>query len=139
MGTGRLTAMRPSGYYASYRGEEFAVGSYGRDADGVEYVDLLVAAAADRFAETRSRPDGQPVARVRRDALDRYERVETTGVHDGQTVALWGAGDTVPCTFVGDPRWAMAHGFAGSQHDGWHGDIPLAEITDIRETTIALP
>jgi hypothetical protein len=138
--TGRLTAMRPSGYYASYRGDEYPVGSYGRDDDGAEYVDLVVGArAADSFVEVRTRPDGRLVARVRRDALDRYERVETTGTFAGKSVVIWGDGDPVPCTFVGDPQWARAHGFAGSQHDGWRGEVRRAEITDVHESATALP
>ena len=35
--------------------------------------------------------------------------------------------------FVGDPGFAEANGLVGSQHDGWSGWAPTAELSDVRE------
>lgn len=131
--------MRPTGQYATYHGTEYQVAGYGRDDDGDSYVDLLIdAAKRDDFDDVAPWVNGELVARVPKSALDRYEKVETKGTYAGQKVVLYGGNDIVPCTFVGDPQWADEHGFTGSQHDGWRGHVPLAEISAIHETTVDL-
>ena len=73
------------------------------------------------------------MAKVARGDVERYERVTLTGMVDGSRVTMFGLGPVVPCTTLAGDTWAAAHGFTGSQHDGWEGDVPLDRITDIHE------
>ena len=131
--------MRSTGDYATLGGREFRVVARGTDPDGSAYVGLLLEDAGESgFDEVIDRPSGDRMAKVRRDELDGLVRVTATGVVDGADVTLYGDGDVVPCSFVGDPAWAERHGFSGSQHDGWTGEVPRAEIDDIHETVVDL-
>jgi len=128
--------MRATGNYATYRGKDFLVVAGGDDGDGFEYVGLRLGSDGDgsAFDNIVERLPGRRMAKVSPDDLDRYESVTTTGTVDGVTVTLHGVGDVVSCYTLAGPEWASAHGFTGSQHDGWWGDVPLTEITHITET-----
>jgi hypothetical protein len=132
--------MRATGQYATYRGADYLVGARGAGDDDAEYVGLVLGddATVTTFDRVVERANGGRLAKVRRDELDRFEQVTITGIVDGAEVTMYGAGDVVPCTFVGDPAWADAHGFTGSQHDGWSGDVALTDITGISETRVDL-
>lgn len=133
--------MRSTGDYATIGGREYSVVARGTDPDGSGYVGLqLDGAGGSGFDRVIERPSGDRMAKVRRDELDTLVRVTTTGVVDGADVTLYGDGDGdgVPCSFVGDPAWAERHGFSGSQHDGWSGEVARTEISDIRETVVDL-
>jgi hypothetical protein len=132
--------MRSTGDYATIGGHEYRVVARGNDADGSAYVGLLLdgpnASGFDRVIE---RSSGDRMAKVRRGDLDSLVRVTTTGIVDGAEVTVYGTdGDVVPCSFVGDPAWAEQHGFSGSQHDGWTGEVRRHEIEKIRETVADL-
>lgn len=132
--------MRATGNYATYRGKEFSVVAGGDDGDGFEYVGLQLRPDDDAsdFDNVVERIPGRRMAKVSPDDLERYERVTTTGTVDGATVTIHGVGDVVSCYTVAGPAWASGHGFTGSQHDGWWGDVPLANITNITETVTDL-
>lgn len=131
--------MRSTGDYATIGGHEYRVVARGTDPDGSAYVGLQLEGAGESgFDRVIERPSGDRMAKVRRDELDSLVRVTTTGVVDGADVTLYGAGDVVPCSFVGDPTWAEVHGFSGSQHDGWSGTVQRAAIDNIRETVVDL-
>ncbi len=119
---------------------EYLVGARGADADGAEYVGLVLDDTDDvaQFDRIVERASGGRLARVMRDDLERFEQVTTTGTLDGVEVTMYGTSDVVPCTFVGDPAWAAEHGFTGSQHDGWTGDVALADLTGVNETVVDL-
>lgn len=127
--------MRPTGEYATYRGKEYRVVAAGDDGDGFEYVGLRLEDGDDAaaFGTVVERLPGRRMAKVSPRSLDRYERVTTTGTVDGATVTLHSDGDPVTCYTLAGPTWATAHGFTGSQHDGWWGDVPRPEITNITE------
>jgi len=128
--------MRPSGIYATYRGTDYRVVTGGTDSHGRDYVGLLLdpSASADEFDDVVERATiGDRFARVPTADLERYEQVLTVGLYDGQEIWLDGIGERVPCRFLGDPAWADAHGFTGSQHDGWVGEVDFADITDVAE------
>lgn len=131
--------MRATGDYATIGGRDYRVVARGNDPDGSAYVGLQLEAPEESgFDRVIERPSGDRMAKVRRDELDSLVRVTTTGVVDGADVTLYGVGDLVPCSFVGDPTWAERHGFSGSQHDGWSGEVPRSEIDDIHETVVDL-
>lgn len=131
--------MRSTGDYASIDGRDYRVVARGTEPDGSAYVGLLLEDAGESgFDRVIDRPSGDRMAKIRRDDLDSLVRVTTTGVVDGADVTLHGDGDVVPCSFVGDPAWAERHGFSGSQHDGWSGELPRAEIDDVHETVVDL-
>ncbi|MGH3646451.1 MAG: hypothetical protein ACRDTM_04650 [Micromonosporaceae bacterium] len=83
-------------------------------------------------------PSGQRLAKVPTAALDRYFSVRTTGRYAGQQLYLHGTSGRVWCYFIGPPAWADAHGFTGSQHDGWTGQVDVNLITDIQERVVEL-
>ncbi|MGI9032024.1 MAG: hypothetical protein ACR2HP_18895 [Ilumatobacteraceae bacterium] len=128
--------MRPTGDYATIGGREYRVVARGSDCAQREYVGLLLDHAADAtaFSEIVERGSGDRMAKVGQSELERLERVTTTGTVDGEELILYGLGDLIPCSFVGDPAWADAHGLTGSQHDGWSGTVRRADITGLRET-----
>jgi hypothetical protein len=130
--------MRATGEYATFRGREYPVVARGSDDSG-EYVGLLLSdddvGGFDRVTERRS---GGRMATVGRDALERYERVVTTGTVDGVEVTLLDTGDPAECYVMHARDWAIAHGFSGSAHDGYSGSVPRDDIDDIHETVTDL-
>jgi len=127
--------MRPSGDYATYRGREYQVVAAGDDGDGFEYVGLRLQEGDDpgRFDVVVERLPGRRMAKVSPTDLERYERVVTTGIVDGAEVTLHSDSDPVACYTLAGAQWADAHGFSGSQHDGWSGHVARADIMDVSE------
>ena len=128
--------MRPSGIYATYNGVEYRVVTGGKDEHGRDYVGLQLdpSASIDGIDEVVERAAvGDRFVKVPTAALEKYEQVVTTGRYDGEEVWVNGVSERVPCRFLGNPKWAAEHGFTGSQHDGWAGEVDLDEITDIEE------
>jgi hypothetical protein len=145
--------MRPSDTYATFNGVEYRVVSSGMHDDGQRYVGLRLDPSQPTagFENVVERPAlGDRIAIVPTSALDKYERVVTTGHYDGEQVWINGPMEgpqparakesqrarghqRVTCGFLGSPHWAAEHGFSGSRHDGWVGEVGVDEITDIEE------
>lgn len=136
--------MRATGDYAVFQGREYQVVSRGSGADGRRYVGLVldddldgVVSGFDRV-ERQTRPPRR-LGFTTTARLDRYERVTTTGVFDGEPVTLYGTEGEIPCLHSRDPGWAELHGWSGSQHDGgWSGHAPLDLISAIHEDIVDL-
>jgi hypothetical protein len=107
----------------------------GDDGDGFEYVGLRLHDGNDagQFDVVVERLPGRRMAKVSPADLERYERVVTTGIVDGAEVTLHSDSDPVACYTLAGPQWAEAHGFSGSQHDGWSGHVARGEITHVSE------
>jgi hypothetical protein len=131
--------MRSTGEHAMFHGKEYAVVSRGRDDSGEYVVGLLLDAAdGDDFDRVTTLASGDRMATVRRDDLDRYERVVTTGTVDGVEVTLLSVGDPAECYVLHARDFAERRGFAGDPYDGWSGPVPRGEITDVRESVTDL-
>lgn len=135
--------MRATGDYAIFQGREYQVVSRGCWPDGQRYVGLKLDGPGDDVSGLTC--VDQPTSPPRRlgftatAGLQRYERVTTTGVFDGELVTLYGTQGDIPCFYGRDPKWARRHGWSGSQYDGgWSGHAPLGSISDIREETVDL-
>lgn len=131
--------MRSTGEHAVYRGKDYPVVSRGREPSGDYVVGLsLDAGDRDAFDEVTTLASGDRMATVRRDDLDRYERVVTTGTVDGVEVTLLSAGDPVECYVLHDRDFAERRGFTGDPYDGWSGPISRREIDDVHEVVTDL-
>jgi cell wall assembly regulator SMI1 len=142
---GTVPGMRATGDYATFQGREYQVVSRGSEPDGRRYVGLVLddhpdhdVSGFDRVERQQTRPP-RTLGFTTTARLDRYERVTTTGVFDGETVTLHGTQGEIPCFHGRDPNWAQRHGWNGSQHDGgWSGHAPLDLISDLHEDTVDL-
>ncbi|HEY0639858.1 MAG TPA: SMI1/KNR4 family protein [Pseudonocardiaceae bacterium] len=133
--------MRATGDYATFQGTEYAVAARGTGSDGRRYVGLVLDDSGGSGFDRVVRQAGprRTLGFTTTARLDRYERVTTTGVFDGEAVTLHGTEGEVPCFHSRSPHWAEAHGWTGSQHDGgWSGHAPLEAISDLRETVVDL-
>lgn len=133
--------MTPGGLYAAYRGRRFRVISA---APG--YVWLSVSPDAMRTLEgagvlaREDAPPHGPSIKVVRSALDTLVKRSVWAQWRGAEISIEGVhGETVGFYSLGGPVWAAANGVEGDQHDGWWGEAPLAELTDVREEEIELP
>lgn len=136
--------MRATGDYATFHGGEYQVAARGSWPDGRRYVGLVLddqlddVSGFDRVEQQQTRPPRR-LGFTTTARLDRYERVTTTGVFDGEPVTLYGTQGEIPCFHGRDPGWARLHGWSGSQHDGgWSGHAPLDLISNIHEETVDL-
>jgi len=133
--------MRATGEYAMFHGREYQVVSRGSWPDGRRCVGLVLDGdLVSGFERVERQPRSRRTLGFTATAgLDRYERVTTTGVFDGESVVLYGTEGEIPCLHSRDPSWAELHGWSGSQHDGgWSGHAPLESISDIHEETVDL-
>lgn len=132
---------RASGRYARYRGKEYTVDKFARNANGTLYADLLLDGSDDgaRFAEVVDGRSG-PCARVALSELERFYDVDTYGTYDGVAVKFLGMRGVVTCFVTGQDDWARAHGFVSFSPNNsgsprlWLGYALRDELSNIYET-----
>ncbi|NHC12934.1 hypothetical protein [Motilibacter deserti] len=133
--------MTASGTYAVYHGAEYAVRASGR---GYVLLDLSgvgrgAFADEDLLGQTAGARDDR--VKIKESALERLLAREVSATWRGAEVYLEGLADAEHVWYYTNagPAWAAANGAKGSQHDGWRGSTPLAELTHVRVEEKDLP
>lgn len=133
--------MTPAGVYAVYQGRRYLTSGVGDD-----YVWIRVSAKELRdlhgsgvLERSDDGPHG-PAMKVQRRALDRLLSRRVRARWRGAEVSVHGVrGDLADFYSNAGPVWAAENGVEGDQHDGWWGEAPLAELTQVEEQERDLP
>lgn len=116
---------------AEYRGRRYEIVFYGNDWHAVargdaplsEFPDALEVGSNNRLKWVKL-----PTSLISR------WRVGVTAEWKGERVAVVGQKEhegMVGIDFAGDPQKATALGIPGSQFEGWHHVVPVAELSDV--------
>ena len=122
--------MKVSGQYADYRGREYDV-----VAVAPPTVLLRVDEGSASLPDELERGSHWATwARIPIAATTRVFRRSVSATWRGEEVSVMGVdGDRAGVAYLGDPWFAEENGLEGSQHDGWSGWAPVAELSDVRE------
>ncbi len=134
-------AMTPAGLYATYQGCRYPVVTAGGDDVWLRVTRETMHALAGPglLVRDESEPHG-PTVKVRRTALDALVHRSVFAQWRGAEVSVEQVrGEVVTFYSNGGPVWAAVNGVEGDQHDGWWGEAPFSELTDVREEESELP
>lgn len=129
--------MRKPGYFATFRGTDYEVHILGRT-----WVEIRPDAVRGdlrrdfRGAIEYGSDDGRPWLRLPEDALDRYYSVRVNATWYGEPVWVEGIGDDglIGIGYLGSSDFARTHGLRGQEREGFFGEVPEAELSEIRVT-----
>lgn len=129
--------MRSPGYFAQYRGAVHAVLFAGADwvalTRDVEPDD--VATAYPDTLETGSGRQG-PWLKLPKAGLQRYFTVTVDAMWRGEPIWVVGIGESglVGIGYLGASDFARAQGLSGQEREGYYGEVPEEELSDIKVT-----
>lgn len=128
--------MRSPGLFARHNGRDYPVAFIGgdwvairpaSDADESDLMPSTIEAGSDSKGTWVKIPESR---------LERYFRVKLNAIWHDEPVWVEGIGDDglIGIGYLGSGDFARRHGLVGQEREGFFGEVPEAELSDIQVT-----